>query len=146
MPLSGTSRSQSLSLRRERNEIDDFFGPQPSSRAELPDPDSTLRSLALCAFEVIAGVRKIEHLARWVTDDVYAHLRIRASIAARARAVTGKVADRPRLSILRVLQAERADGGVDAVVIVYERRRTYAVSVCLEGTDHRWRATVLVVL
>lgn len=146
MPSSGTSRSQTHSLRRERNEIDNFFGPQPSSRAELPDPDQMLRALAICAFEVIAGVRKIEHLASWVTDDVYAHLRVRASIAARARAVTCKVADRPRLTILRVIQADRADNGVDAVIIVYERRRTYAVSVCLEGTDHRWRATVLVVL
>ena len=146
MPSPGRKDSNSRALKRERSEDDDLFGRQPSSRAELPDPEPLLRALAICAFEVIAGVRQIEHLASWVTDDVYAHLRIRASIAARARAVTGKVADRPLLAILHVVQVKRDDGGIDAVVVVYERHRTYAVSVCLEGLDRRWRASVLVVL
>ncbi|WP_104176877.1 Rv3235 family protein [Cryobacterium sp. Y50] len=146
MPSPGSSESNAQALRRERSEDDEFFGPQPSTRAELPDPEPLLRALAICAFEVIAGVRQIEHLASWVTDDVYAHLRIRASIAARARAITGQVADRPRLAIGHVTQVKRDNGGLDAVVVVFEQHRSYAVAICLKGMDRRWRASVLVVL
>jgi hypothetical protein len=146
MPSSVSSESNAQALRRERSGDDVFFGPQPSTRAELPDPEPLLRALAICAFEVIAGVRQIEHLASWVTDDAYAHLHIRASIAARARGITSKVVDRPRLAILHVTQVKRDDGGVDAVVVVCERHRSYAVSICLQGMDRRWRASVLVVL
>ena len=146
MPSPGRSESNAQALRRERSKDDEFFGPQPSTRAELPDPEPLLRALAICAFEVIAGVRQIEHLASWVTDDVYARLRTRASIAARARAMIGKVADRPRLAILRVTQVKRDDGGIDAVVVVFEQHRSYAISICLRGMDRRWRASVLVVL
>jgi hypothetical protein len=30
--------------------------------------------------------------------------------------------------------------------VVFERHRSHAISICLHGTDRRWRASVLVVL
>jgi len=105
-----------------------------------------LRALAVRAVEIIAGARDVEQLARWVTDDVYAHLRFRASIAARARAVTGVVADRPRLWIDHVKAWPTDSGGFNAVILVYDTRRAHVVSLRLEGIDQRWQATALVVI
>ncbi|TFD28046.1 Rv3235 family protein [Cryobacterium lyxosi] len=120
--------------------------PKPIGQAHRPEPEQVLRALALRAVEVIAGARDLEQLARWVTDDVYAHLRVRVSIAARARAITGVVAERPRLWIDHVTTWPTDTGGFNAVILVYDKRRAHVVSVQLEGLDQRWRATVLVVL
>ncbi len=119
---------------------------QPANAQHRPDTEPLLRALALRAVEVIAGARPLEHLARWVTDDVYAHLSLRATIAARARAITGVTAERPRLWIDHVQIWPTESGGVDAVIVVYDKRRAHAVSMQLQGFDQRWRATVLVVM
>jgi len=66
---------------------------------ELVDPRPLLVNLARCVTEIIAGVRSLDQLARWVTDDVYLTLLRRVTIAARSRAITGGEARRPRLSI-----------------------------------------------
>ncbi|TFD64491.1 Rv3235 family protein [Cryobacterium sp. Hb1] len=120
--------------------------PKPIGQAHRPETEQVLRALALRAVEVIAGARDLEQLTRWVTDDVYAHLRVRVSIAARARAITGVVAERPRLWIDHVKTWPTDTGGFNAVILVYDKRRAHVVSVQLEGLDQRWRATVLVVL
>jgi hypothetical protein len=119
---------------------------QPIGQAHRPEAEKVLRALALRAVEVIAGARDLEQLARWVTDDVYARLRVRVSIAARARAITGIVAERPRLWIDHVKTWPTDTGGFNAVILVYDKRRAHVVSVQLEGLDERWRATVLVVM
>lgn len=125
-------------------------GPQPihpvNQPANRPAAEPVLRALALRAVEVIAGARPLEHLARWVTDDVYAHLSLRTSIAARARAITGVVAERPRLWIDHVRTWPTETGGFNAVILVYDKRRAHVVSVQLEGLDQRWQAIVLVVM
>ena len=117
--------------------------PQPASR---PEVEPVLKALALRAVEVIAGARPLEQLSRWVTDDVYAHLSLRATIAARARAITGAVAERPRLYIDHVKAWPTETGGFNAVILVYDKRRAHVVSMQLEGLEHRWRAIVLVVM
>ncbi len=116
---------------------------RPSNR---PEAEPVLRALALRAVEVIAGARPLEQLSRWVTDDVYAHLSLRASIAARARAITGVVAERPRLWIDHVKTWPTETGGFNAVIVVYDKRRAHVVALQLEGLDQRWQATVLVVM
>ncbi|WP_104193155.1 Rv3235 family protein [Cryobacterium sp. Y82] len=119
---------------------------QPIGQSHRPEAEKVLRALALRAVEVIAGARDLEQLARWVTDDVYARLRVRVSIAARARAITGIDAERPRLWIDHVKTWPTDTGGFNAVILVYDKRRAHVVSVQLEGLDQRWRATVLVVM
>ena len=143
-PASSAPRSQD-DHREHRIEALDT-GPQPNSAAHRLSAERVLRSLAVSAVEIIAGARDLEQLTRWVTDDVYAHLRVRVSIAARARAITGVVADRPVLWVERVTMSPTATGGFDAVILVHDKRRPHVVALQVEGVPQRWRATVLAVL
>jgi hypothetical protein len=125
---------------------EDFFGHQPNSRSELPDPEPLLVNLTRCVIEVLAGARELDQLARWVTDDVYKHLLTRVVLSARARAVKGQRAQRPTIAIGRITVSEPRDGVIEAVVIVHSKVRARAVAIRLEGLDHRWRASAIHVL
>lgn len=146
MTSPGSSASHSQDDQRQHRVDAHSTGPQPNGSEHRLEAEQVLRALALSAVEIIAGARDLEQLARWVTDDVYAHLRVRVSIAARARAITGIVAERPRLWIDHVKMSPTATGGFDAVILVYDKRRPHVVSLQVEGLAQRWRATVLVVL
>ncbi|TFD74103.1 hypothetical protein E3T54_14990 [Cryobacterium sp. Sr8] len=67
-------------------------------------------------------------------------------LSARARAVKGQRAQRPTITIGRVIISEPRDGVVEAVVIVHSRVRVRAVALRLEGLDRRWRASAINVL
>jgi hypothetical protein len=96
--------------------------------------------------EVLAGVREVDQLARWLTEDPYRKLSTRANLATRARSARGVPARRPVHTILSVHASTPADGVVEAVVIVQGPARTRAVAMRLEGIDRRWRATSLALL
>ncbi|MEV7694746.1 Rv3235 family protein [Microbacterium sp. NPDC089189] len=124
----------------------DFFAPQPTSAADLPDPVPLVRNLTGGVLEALAGVRDIDQLARWLTEDAYRALLTRVNLATRARSARGVRAARPVHTILSVHHSEPADGVVEAVVIVQGPARTRAVAIRLEGMDRRWRATSLALL
>lgn len=124
----------------------DFFAPQPTSSSELPDPVPLVRNLTNGVLETLAGVRDIDQLARWMTEDTYRALLTRVNLATRARSARGVAAARPVHSILSVHHSEPADGVVEAVVVVAGPARTRAVAIRLEGMDRRWRATSLALL
>ena len=110
-----------------RFETEEFFGHQPSARAELADPEPMVVNIAHCIVEVLAGARDLEQLARWVTDDVYAHLLKRVVLANRARAATGRAAVRPTFTVGGVRLCEPRDGVVEGVVVVHGRARSRSV-------------------
>ena len=56
---------------------EDYFAPQRTSSTELPDPEPFLRNVAIGVLEVFAGVREVEQLARWVTEDSFRKLVVR---------------------------------------------------------------------
>ena len=130
----------------EKFQEQDFFGHQPSSRSQLPDPEPLLVNLTRCVIEVLAGARELEQLARWVSDDVYKHLLKRVILSSRARAVKGQRAQRPSITIGRITISEPRDGVIEAVVIVHSKVRVRAVALRLEGLDNRWRASAINVL
>ncbi|WBM81571.1 3-hydroxyacyl-CoA dehydrogenase [Cryobacterium breve] len=130
----------------ERFADEDYFGLQPSSRRQLPDPEPLLINLTRCVIEVLSGARELDQLARWVSDDVYRHLLKRVVLSNRARAIKGLPAQRPTISIGRVTITEPRDGVVEAVVIVHSKVRVRAVALRLEGLDNRWRASAINVL
>lgn len=132
--------------RGEKFQEQDFFGHQPSSRSQLPDPEPLLINLTRCVIEVLAGARELEQLARWVSDDVYKHLLKRVILSARARAVKGQRAQRPTISIGHITISEPRDGVIEAVVIVQSKVRVRAVALRLEGLDSRWRASAINIL
>ena len=127
-------------------DVDEFFAPQRTSSSALPDPDALLRNLTRGVLEVLAGVREIEQLARWLTEDAYRALLTRANLATRARSARGVPATRPVHAIRSVRVCVRADGVVEAVVVVVTPARTRAVAMRLQGIDRRWRATSLALL
>lgn len=145
-PLTPAADHHAGHSRGERFQEDDFFGHQPSPRSQLPDPEPLLVNLTRCVIEVLAGARELDQLARWVSDDVYRHLLKRVVLSARARAVKGQRAQRPSITIGRVIVSEPRDGVIEAVVIVHSRVRVRAVALRLEGLDHRWRASAINVL
>ena len=123
-----------------------FFAPQPTPAAELPDPEPLLRSLTQGVLEVFAGVREIDQLARWFSEEAYRKLMTRVNLSARARSARGAAPVRPVFEVLSIRQSQPAEGVVEAVVIVAGPGRTRAVAMRLEGLDRRWRATSLAVL
>jgi hypothetical protein len=127
-------------------ELSDFFAPQRTPATDLPDPEPFLRNLTRGVLEVFSGTREVEQLARWVTEDAFRKLVVRANLAARARSARGVPAKRAVHSILSVHHSAPADGVVEAVVVVASPARTRAVAVRLEGMDGRWRATSLALL
>lgn len=127
-------------------ELSEFFAPQKTPSEALPDPDPLLRNLTRGVLEVLSGVREIEQLARWMTEDAYRKLLTRANLATRARSARGMPASRPVHTIQSVHHSSPADGVVEAVVIVGGPARTRAVAIRLEGIDGRWRATSLALL
>ncbi|MFT4260618.1 Rv3235 family protein [Microbacterium sp.] len=126
--------------------IHEYFAPQPTPRAELPDPVPLLRSLTQGVLEVLAGVREVDQLARWFSEEAFRTLVTRANLSARARSARGVSPARPIFEIRSIRTAEPADGAVEAVVVVAGPGRTRAVAIRLEGIDHRWRAASLAVL
>ena len=126
--------------------LHEYFAPQPTPRAELPDPEPLLRSLTQGVLEVLAGVREVDQLARWFNEDAYRNLVTRANLSARARSARGVSPARPTFEIRSIRATEPVDGIVEAVIVVAGPVRTRAVAVRLEGLDRRWRAASLAVL
>lgn len=139
----GTARAHSPA---DAMELSEFFAPQRTPSQSLPDPRPFLCNLTRGVLEVFAGVRDVDQLARWLTEDAHRKLVLRASLATRARSARGVPATRPTHKIMSVHHSAPADGVVEAVVIVQGAARTRAVALRLEGMDRRWRATSLALL
>lgn len=140
----GTARTFTAPF--DAHELSEYFAPQRTSTAALPDAEPFLRNLTRGVLEVFAGVREVDQLARWLTEDAYRKLVARSNLAARARSARGVPAKRPIHAIMSVHHSSPADGVIEAVVIVQGPARTRAVALRLEGMDGRWRATSLALL
>jgi hypothetical protein len=145
MPPSG-SAARSQTQFGDPAALHEYFTHQRTSSEALPDPEPLLTNLTRGVLEVLAGVREVDQLARWLTEDAYRKLVGRANLATRARSARGVPASRPKHAILSVRHTSPADGVVEAVVIVAGPARTRAVAIRLEGMDRRWRATSLALL
>lgn len=128
------------------HELSEFFAPQHTSSSSLPEPEPLVRNLTRGILEVFAGVREVDQLARWITEDAYRKLVTRSNLASRARSARGIPARRPVHTILSVRHQAPADGVIEATVVVQGPARTRAVAMRLEGMDGRWRATSLALL
>lgn len=140
-PLARSARRAGTAL-----EIEEYFAPQRSSTDGLPDPAALMRNLTIGVLEVLAGVREVDQLARWLDEDAYRALVTRANLTARARSARGVPASRPTHRILSIHCGSPADGIVEGVVISAGPARTRAIAIRLEGWDGRWRATSLALL
>lgn len=148
MPVAAPSRAPETddAWAKQRVAAIEFFGHQPASTSALPDPRPLLENLTRCVIEVIAGVRELEQVARWVSDDVYLSLLKRVVVSARARQARAQKAVRPSVTIGSMRLCEPRDGVIEACLVVHSRVRVRAVAIRLEGMDKRWRATAITVL
>ena len=119
---------------------DDVFDPQPTSRADLPDPRFWAGRLAQAMLEVDAGVRPVAQLRRWTSDVVYARLRRRSQ---RNRFSQDRATQPSRVWVRSLRICEPADGIAEVSAVVQDSGRTRAMAMRLEGTDGRWRCTAL---
>jgi hypothetical protein len=124
----------------------DYFGEQYSTTEELENPVPLLKMLAPAVVEVIAGVRNISQLAAVLSDDVYQRLRDRAVAVAQSRIKDGSPTKAPMLSVGAMQRKDPKDGVIESVVLVKSPTRTRAVTIRLEGINHRWRATAVSVI
>lgn len=122
-------------------DIAEYFAAQRTTTSALPDPEPLLKNLTIGVLEVLAGVREVDQLARWLGADAYRALVTRANLSARARNARGVCPARPTYRILSTHTCSPADGVIEGVVITSGPARTRAVAVRLEGWDGRWRAT-----
>jgi hypothetical protein len=114
-----------------------YFGPQPTSTSDLPDPRAWAGRMVQAVLEAQSGVRPVAQLVRWTSSEVYAGLHRRAALAA-TRPAPGR---RDMVRSVRVCLP--ADGIVEASAVVVTRGRVQAVALRLEGLDGRWRMTAL---
>lgn len=146
MAKSPAGSARAFSAPFDAHDLTQFFAPQRTSTAALPEAEPFLRNITRGVLEVFAGVREVDQLARWLTEDAYRKLVTRANLASRARSARGMPAKRPVHTIMSVHQSSPTDGVVEAVVIVQGPARTRAVALRIEGMDGRWRATSLALL
>ena len=125
---------------------DEPGAPERTPAWALPDPEPLLRNLTQGVLEVLAGVRDVNQLARWMTEDAFRSVTTRAALATRARSARDIAAARPVHAIQSVHVSYPKDDEVEAVVIIGGPARTRAVAIKLEGRDHRWRACTLALL
>jgi hypothetical protein len=137
--------SSSDKPRQNSSQSVEFFDSQPTPRSELPDPTATIEKLALLGCEIIAGVRSVDQIGRWVTEDVYRVLAER-SVAVRQTRSRTEPRQRPHISVGLTVVTEPRDGVVEGVSLVRIGPRTRAMCIRLEGLDHRWRASALALL
>ncbi len=112
----------------------------------LPNPDALLRNLARSVVEIIAGVREVEQVARWVSPDVFSKVLQRAQHAKRSRALRGLTVRRPTVRARACLWQSPRPGVVEGTVVVDIGARARAVAIRLESWRGRWRAERIHVL
>lgn len=127
-------------------DIDEFFGRQNNTSEELGDPSQIIRMVAKGVVEVMAGMRDVNQLGVWLSDDVFLRLRERATQAKQARAARSEAVSRPTFEITQMRMQSPADGVIEAVVLLQGPTRLRAVTLRLEGYNQRWRTTTLAVL
>ena len=123
-------------------EPDEVFDPQPTPRADLPDPRLWGGRLVQAMLEVDAGVRPVAQLRRWTSDPVYSRLRRRSHRSHFLQSRSPQTQP-GRVWVRSLRVCEPADGVAEVSAVVQKGSRIRAVAVRLEGTDGRWRCTAV---
>jgi hypothetical protein len=106
------------------------------------DPSSFFAQICAAYVEVLAGMRRPEQLARWLSDRAYYDVCQRARRESRARELTGARA-RPDI-VLRTTRTFLTDeNSYQGVVVLQISGTTRAVSVRAELIHRRYRVTDL---
>lgn len=128
----------SLAVDFRPEEHDEFFGPQTTSRSDLPDPDTWARRLITAILETMDGLRPPNQLSRWVSPDIRDRINRRGILARQRRQ---RPSGPPQVRTLRV--CEPADGVAEVAAVISHRARVRALALRMTGVDGRWLITTL---
>lgn len=103
-------------------------------------PEELLATIGTAYVEVLAGVRRPEQLARWLTDKAYFDLCEKAKKAARARQVTGDKS-RPHVTLRTSKTFLTEADSFQGVVLVKISGATKALSIRAKQIHSRLRVT-----
>lgn len=125
-----------VDFRREGH--DELFGPQSTSRQDLPDPGTWARRLIVAILEAMDGLRPTDQLGRWVTPDIRDRV-FRRGVQARQRH------QRPGgpLQVRALRVCEPVDGVAEVAAVIAYRSRVRALALRMSGVDGRWLITAL---
>jgi Family of unknown function (DUF6459) len=114
------------------------FGPRPTRRADLPDPEQWVSVLAQALLETLAGRRSPAQLREWTSTGAYTSV---VAVSGRDRWAGQRRGAPPLVRSVRV--DEPADGVAEAAVVAQLGDRCLAVALRLEGLDGRWQCTAI---
>lgn len=113
---------------------------------ELAEPSNLhIRTLAVCAVEVIQGLRSLDQIGGWVTPGVLASITTQRALRTERNTLyrdQRRVVSTPG----RVVTSVPAPGKVDSAIVMHNTHRSFAVAMRFEYIRSKWRATELFVL
>jgi hypothetical protein len=121
---------------RERHQRLADFGPQWSTRSDLPDPRLAGRRVFMLVLEGLAGLRPLAQVQSLTAPGLFAALTHRP----RPGWCTGGTAP---VLLGPVHVCEPVDGVAEVSAVARRSGRAHAVAARLEGLDGRWRCTAL---
>ncbi len=120
---------------------EDEFGPQPTARADLPEPRPWAGRFVQALVEVLSGDRPVSQLVRWTSTPVYDA--VSARLVARPVSCPGPASGEPRAVVRSVHVDEPAEGVAEVAALVRRGVRCTAVALRIEGLDGRWQCTAI---
>jgi hypothetical protein len=109
------------------------------------DPAQLFAEISKAYIEILAGVRRPEQLARWLSDKAYYDISHRAKREALQRQITGAKA-RPDISLRKSKTFLTDDAGIHGVVILRVSGTTKAVALRAEKIHERFRVTEVLII
>ena len=110
-----------------------------------PDAAKLFAEVSQAYLEILAGIRRPEQLARWLSDKIYYDVCQRARREARQRQMTGSNS-RPDIVLRKSRTFLTDESAVEGVVLLRVAGSTRAVSLRAEMIHERFRITELVLL
>jgi len=114
-----------------------FLRKQSRTGADAP---RTAAIVVAAASEVLAGLRPVDHLARWTSPPLFEALARRAGLASR---ILGRQTSSRRPRIRSVRTELTMSGACEATVLLEEGNRVRAAAARLELMRERWILTGL---
>jgi hypothetical protein len=109
------------------------------------EPAQLFAEISKAYIEILAGVRRPEQLARWLSDKAYYDISQRAKREAMQRQITGAKA-RPDISLRKSKTFLTDDAGIHGVVILRVSGATKAVALRAERIHDRFRVTEVLII
>jgi hypothetical protein len=116
-----------------------------SQVADQPDLSKFFAEISAAYVEVLAGLRRPEQLARWLSDTAYYDVCQRYRRGARQRQLTG-TAQRPEIVLRKTKTFETDANAYQGVVLLQISGAIKAISIRAELIHERYRITEIVLI